>query len=529
MSGDLPEAKVRAPSRYSLVWLVPLIAAGLAIYLGWATLAARGPLITITFPDGRGLTAGETKIEHKGIAIGTVETVSLADHGERVVASVRVAKSAAPMMTTNARFWIVRPQFSLTDLSGLQTLISGSYIAIDPGPPGGEKARQFTGLSQPPAVRSDQPGTTFTLEAPRLGWLHEGAPVFYRDIPVGELLGYDERGAGKPIRLRVFIRAPYDHYVRSETHFWNTSGLAMNVGPTGVHVAVESIQALFAGGVSFANFASADRSSPPASDEVFTLYGNYDEAQNAGFRDNIQCVAYFDQSVVGLQAGSAVQMYGIRVGTVTGTQLELDPKTYRPYVRVTFDIQPERVNAPGPVPKLDPLKVAQELVKLGMRARIDTANLLTGQDVIGLDMVPDAPSAVVTTEGKRIVWPSGNGGFHDLTNSVAAVMDKLQRLPLDRMGINADEFLASLRALTETANNDLMPLGKKLPLLSRDLENTLHRANRLLGSMQDGYGADSQMNASLRHLSADASRTLASVRRFTDYLDQHPASLVWGR
>ncbi len=524
-----PEATVKKPNRLSLIWLVPIVAAALAIYLGWQTLASRGPLVTITFQDGAGLSAGQTKLEHKAVALGTVEGVRLSSDFQQVTASVRMSKGAAPLLTDHARFWVVRPRFSLTNLSGLQTLVSGSYIAMDPGLPGGQPTRHFRGLDRPPGVRSDEPGRTFTLRTPSLGWLETGAPVFYRDILAGQLLDYEEPGMGKPVIIHVFVKAPYDQYVRAATHFYDVSGLSLNAGPQGIHVAVESVQALLTGGVAFANFENADKSPPAKPGSTFDLYANYDDAQNAGFRDNIGYVSYFHQSVAGLQPGSAVRLYGIRVGTVTGTRLQLDPKTGQPRVRVTFDIQPRRVFSAGEVPRTDPLQVTRELVGLGMRARVDTGNLLTGQEVIGLDMVPDARAANVGTEGGLIVWPSQGGGLQDLTNSLGEIVSKLNSIPLDQLGANADDLLASLHELAATANSDLRPVASQLPELSRQLRTTLLRADRLLASVQAGYGANSETNQSLERLVSETTEAVRSVRELANYLDRHPGSLVWGR
>jgi paraquat-inducible protein B len=528
-SSQPPEARIRTPSRFSLVWLVPIIAAAIAIYLGWHTLASRGPVVTITFSSGAGLTAGETKVEHKSVAIGTVESVALSNRFSQVTATVRMSKDTEPLLTDHARFWVVRPRFSLTQPSGLQTLVSGSYIAVDPGPPGGNPQRHFQGLDQPPAVRSDEAGRTFTLQSPRLGWLETGAPVFYRNIEVGQLLDYQDEGMDKPIQMHVFIRAPYDDYVRDGTRFWNTSGLSVNLGPGGVHVAVESMQALFAGGIQFANFQNAASTPPAAPGKMFELYQNETDAENASFPDNIHFVAYFNQSAAGLQPGSAVQLYGIRVGTVSGTQLQLDPTTSQPSVRVTFDIQPARVYAAGTVPSTPPLKVTQDLVHLGMRARLDTANLITGQEVIGLDMVPNAPAAQATTEGDLIVWPSSNGGFQDLTDSVNQMLNKLNNVPLEQLGNNAQALLTSLRQLAETANSGAQPLASKLPELMRDLQSTLQQANQTLASIKAAYGVDSATHRDLQQLTTEASRALNSLRQLTDYLDRHPSSVLWGR
>jgi paraquat-inducible protein B len=523
------EATVRTPSRFSLIWLVPIVAAALAIYIGYEALASRGPLITITFPDGAGLAAGQTKLEHKSVALGTVQRVVLTNDYKQVIASVRIDKTATPLLTSHARFWVVRPRLSLPNPSGLQTLLSGSYIAVDPGLPGGHPERHFVGLDRPPGVRSDVPGQTFTLEAPRLGWVEEGAPVFYHDITVGQLLDYQEPGMDKPLIMRVFIKAPYDRYVRGATHFWNVSGISMNFGPSGVHMAVESMQALLAGGIEFANFGDAANSGAAPHGKIFRLYANFDDAQNAGFRDNIHYVSYFNESVAGLQTGSAVQLYGIRVGTVTGTQLELDPTTGQPHVRVTFDVQPERVFAPDQLPRTDPLDETRKLVALGMRARVDTGNLLTGQEVIGLDMVPNPPAANVAAQDGLIVWPSGSGGLQDLTNSVGEIVNKLNTLPLDQLGDRANDLLDSLRKLAATTNSDLKPVATELPRVARQLQTTLLETDRLLKSIQTGYGANSETQHTLQQLAVQATEAVRSIQQLTSYLDRHPGSIVWGR
>jgi paraquat-inducible protein B len=523
------EATVKTPNRFSLIWLVPIMAVALAIYITWETLASRGPLITITFPDGAGLTAGQTRLEHKSVALGTVQKVVLSDDYNQVIASVRINKTAAPLLTNRARFWVVRPRLTLPNPSGLQTLLSGSYIAVDPGQPGGQPERHFRGLDRPPGVRSDQPGQIFTLEAPRLGWMEEGAPIFYHDISVGQLLDYQERGMNKPLIMHVFIKAPYDKYVRDATHFWNVSGISMTSGPSGVHVAVESLQALLAGGIEFANFGNVASPAAAAPKKIFKLYDNFDAAQNAGFRDNIHYVSYFNESVAGLQPGSAVQLYGIRVGTVTGTQLQLDPKTGQPHVRVTFDVQPERVFAPSQIPRTAPLDETRKLVGLGMRARVDTGNLLTGQDVIGLDIVSNTSAANVVTEGDLIVWPSGSGGLHDLTNSIGEIVSKLNTLPLDQLGSHANDLLASLHELATTANSDLRPVATQLPRVARQLQTTLQETDRLLNSLQTGYGANSETQRSLEQLASQTTEAVRSIQQLADHLDRHPGSIIWGR
>ena len=525
---DLSEASVRTPSRFHLIWLVPIVAAGLAIYLGWKTLSSEGPIISIILHSGQGLTAGQTKVMHNAVAIGTVESVQLSDDFQQVVARVRMDRKTTPLLTDHARFWVVRPHLSPTDLSGLQTILSGQYIDMDPGVPGGKPERQFHALEQPP-IPTDLPGETFTLQASSLGWLQPGAPVFYRDIKVGHMIDYQENGVGKPIIMHVFIHAPYDRNVRAATHFWNSSGLTASFGPSGLHVAVESLEALLAGGINFANFEDAAQSPPATFETKFPLYNSFDEAQNAGFRDNYHFVAYFKQSISGLEPGSAVKLYGLRVGTVTGTELQLDLATGGPRVRVTFDVQPRRILPAQQIPAKNPLDDTRRLVALGMRARIDTSNLVTGQEDIGLDMLPDAPPAEVRTEATMIVVPSQSGGLQGLTDALGEIVAKLNKMPLEQLGTNANDLIGSLHQVATTADSDLKSIQTELPELSKDLDTTLRRADRLLTSIQQGYGDGSDTHEDLRKMTTEATETLRSLRELTNSLERQPQSVLWGR
>jgi len=150
----------------------------------WATHPSlrRGPEITIRFKTAEGLVAQQTLVKYKAVPIGTVDDVELGPLNDGVIVHVRMQRSARFALTDHARFWVVRPRFSLVNLSALETLVSGAYIAVDPGPTAGKKELEFKGLEEPPGVTSDEPGRTFELRASRIGSLSEGAPVFYRDV-----------------------------------------------------------------------------------------------------------------------------------------------------------------------------------------------------------------------------------------------------------------------------------------------------------------------------------------------------------
>ena len=544
------QASVR-PVRFSLIWLIPVVVVVIAAWLGWTTLSRRGPDITLQFETADGITAGQTQVKHKAVALGTVDSVALSKDLKRVDIRVRMSAAAKPFLTSNAQFWVVRPRLSGASISGLDTLLSGAYIAVDPGSPGGTPQSVFKGLEAPPGVRSDEPGRTYTLMSGDVGSLSEGSTVFFRDVPVGEVLGYTTPPGGRgPIPIQVFVREPYDHYLRADTRFWDVSGVRVDFGGGGLHLKIQSLQALLSGGVAFGlPVQRRDSQAPEAPDNaVFKLYGSKDDADTAGYRDRLLIVTYFKSSVKGLAPGSPVQMFGLQIGNVTDVKLQLDPKAGAVQVRVAMEVQPERVFSEDEINHDSVGDVTQALVDNGLRAETDTGNLLTGSSIISFAFVPNAPPEKVGHEGSAIVLPSKSGGISGIMDSLSTVADKIAAMPLQQIGDNLNSLLAhtdstvngaqlkqAIAALTDTlrsaqrlathADKGLAPLMQRLPQIADQLQQTVSRANATLAS----YGGDSDFHHSLQQTLDQLNETARSIRLLSDFISRHPSSLLLGR
>src|SRR5260221_3639078 len=164
--------------RFSPIWLVPMVAAAIAGWLGWTALMERGPTITITFESAEGIEAGRTRIMHKNVALGIVESVDLSNDLSHAIVRARMNRTAAPHLTTGTRFWVVRPRLSVGGVSGLGTLVSGAYIEMEPGE--GDRASELVGLTEPPPLRRTASGRRFRVLANRLGSLEARSPLFFR-------------------------------------------------------------------------------------------------------------------------------------------------------------------------------------------------------------------------------------------------------------------------------------------------------------------------------------------------------------
>lgn len=544
-----PEAVVRRRGRFSLIWLIPIVAGAIAAYLVITTLANRGPLITIRFRTASGLSTQQTQVTHKAVSLGMVEGIELTHDMRTVLVHVRMNSQGADILTDHARFWVVRPRLSTGNISGLETLVSGAYIEVDPGSPGGQSKRDFEGLDDPPGTRSDEPGHGYTLTASRLGSIGPGAPIFYRDVTVGEVLSYDLGNGLGPVQINIFVKKPFDQFVHQNTHFWNASGISVSVGAQGLHVELASLQAILSGGIAFET--PHVRSIAPVSgpDEKFPLYENKADADAAGFSKKIPFVAYFTSSVSGLSRGSPVQVFGIQIGTVTDVRLVMEKNGQGTRARVAYELQPERVFG-SQQEDSDPAQVVQTLVGEGMRAVLESSSFLTGQKAISMQLMPNAPPATVTKEGDALVMPSQGGGLDNITTSLSDISTKLDRIPFDQIGRNLNDMLASLNRtvsgpavknaiekLSETltdvqhlvrhTDQNLTPVLQKLPKISADLQQAVARANAALG--EGGYGGNSDFQRGVARVLDQVNDAARSIRLLVDFLDRHPEALIRGR
>jgi paraquat-inducible protein B len=330
---DLPMAKARPASNWSAIWVLPLIALLIGGWLGWRAYSTAGIEIHVAFQSGEGIQIGKTEVIYKGMPIGKVVALALerGPDSRGVIATLEMDKDVEPHLLTGTRFWLVKPSVSLAGITGLETLVSGNYIAASPGE--GEPTREFTALSEPPPLADTEPGLHLTLKAERLGSLGRDSPVFYKQIQVGRVKSYALAEDQSTVEVKLFIEPAYASLVRKHTRFWNASGISIDADLSGFKLRSESLASIVAGGIAFATPEHRTDSPPTDPSLPFRLYEDFEAAQ-AGIRVMVK-LSDFE----GLQAGRTPVLYnGIQAGTLktlkvndslTGAaaELTLDPRT----------------------------------------------------------------------------------------------------------------------------------------------------------------------------------------------------------
>ncbi len=549
----LPQAAPRRSRRISIIWIVPLVAVAIGGWLAWDTLSKEGPTIKIAFDGGEGLQAGQSQLKYKDIVFGTVKSLVLAPDQTHVIVTIATTRQAKPLLIEGTIFWVVKPRLFAGNISGIETLLSGSYVGMLPAPTAGESKTEFVGREDPPVLGTHVPGRTFLLKSKRIGAVSVGSPIFYRDLNVGEVLGWDIADMAEYVTIHAFVRAPYDSYVHDQTRFWNASGVSVKLGGTGVEVQMESLKALLLGGVAFETRVADIHTAETPENHVFPLFADRETANAASYTRKIPAISYFSGSVSGLAPGAAVTVHGLKVGEVTDVRLTYDAAKDAVLAPVRYEIEPERVIGVGQRAFKTDAEGVAALLKQGLRASLQSANLITGQQNVALDFLTDAPETEVSMDGPDYVVPATEGGgFAGLTASATELLNKVNTMPFDQIGKNLDGILKSVndlaqgpqmkKALTELSgmiasaqnmvqnlNNGLSPAAKQLPEVTAGLQKTLANANKLVLSLDSGYGDNTKFNRDMDRLLAQANDALRSIRALSDLLARHPEALIKGR
>jgi paraquat-inducible protein B len=535
-SGDAPLAQTRPHRWFAWVWAVPILAGAIVLWLGARAFVTHGPDVTISFRNAEGLQERQSTIRHRGVVVGRVEELELVPDLSRVIIHARMSRSAKQALNENTQFYIVSPHVGVEGISGLSTIVSGVYIEMEPAN-GSKSQDSFVGLEEPPLLRPDTPGRSFTVSAPELGSLARGSPISYHGISVGEVEGYSLAPDGRSVSATAFIRAPYDRLVHPETRFWNAGGVDVSVGAQGVRVRASSWQQLVGGGIAFETPSTALDGAPSPQNATFKLFETEAAAMREPDGEPLVYVAAFAGNLRGVEAGTSVELQGMTVGTVRDVKLSYEKGKRTLTTRVTLAIDPERVQildmpaANGATPLETAQQRIETLVAGGLRAQVLSANFLTGFQIVTLDMVSDAPPArIERVDGYTKLPTAASSDIGETLRSLRSVLQNIDRATsgpqLGHAIQSLDSALTHLDQLTSDVQPDLKSLLKSLRETSDSANATLESLRGVMGAGgQGGSPGSSDVSQLMRELS-EAAR---SVRGLADYLERHPESLIRGR
>ncbi|AWO18214.1 PqiB family protein [Acinetobacter baumannii] len=521
---DLPEPQEKK-NRWKplLIWIIPLIALLIALSLAVKALLSNGLTIEVSFRTAEGLVAGKTTVRYKQVDIGVVRQIDLAEDRSHIIARIDLRKDASNFAAQDSRFWVVRPRIGTSGVSGIDTLLSGSYIEVDGGK-SPEKKLEFTGLEIPPVITSDVPGKEFFLKADDLGSLDIGSPIYHRRINVGQITAYKLSDDGKSVELQTFIRAPYDKFVTTDTRFWQASGIDVTLNASGFNLDTQSLASIVAGGIAF-GFPENSNATVAANKSRFNLWDSKAEALKEPDGLPRGVIMYFDHSLRGLAVGAPIDFMGIEIGSIKSINAEFYNNYKQIRMRVEAVIYPSRVeNGQALNPNSD---IFKDFVEHGWRAQMRTGNLLTGQNYIALDKFPKAkPATLQILNDGRVVIPTTATELSGLQAQVSQIADKLTKFPLVEIGQDVRKTLKNMNTAIESTDKLVKQLdGKVAP----GLQATLDDVRKTVRSSESILSSDAPLQQDVRKALQQMTRAAASLQLMADYIEQHPESIIRGK
>ena len=519
------KAGVGRNTRFHKIWLVPVAAFVIGLWMVYAHWASQGPLIEITFSSGEGIEAGKTKVKRKNVEVGEVLGLRLTDDADSVVLSVRVHKEYTDLLREDAKFWVVRPRVGPGGVSGLGTLLSGAYVEMSRGI-SDETARDYVGLERPPVTPIGTPGLHVTLFSDGNRALVEGQPILFRGTRVGRIEFVHFNTTERRTYYNAFIAAPHDQLITTNTRFWFSNGISVDLSAGGLRIEMASVEAIVEGGVSF-----DVPHGQPLGDQInerafFNIYPNHNAINETQFEHSLDYVLLFEDSIRGLRPGAPVEFRGVKVGEVVRTDIDypevdnlLAPTSRIP---VLINITPARL---GYEDSISDLRVAErridDLLQNGLHGSLANGNLLTGRKLVELEYI-ERRDVEIQLFGDYTVIPSVSGRVGRLLDSVSATADTLGALPLDDMVTNAtsalDQMATTLAELDEILADDA----------SHEVIANLNATLSSFQALADDFAAGSETYEELRRSLQSLEITLKDLQPVLRQLRARPNSLVFG-
>jgi paraquat-inducible protein B len=526
------EAVIHQEKSVSKIWLVPLVALFIGLWMVYYQWSNQGPLISIEFTTATGLEAGKTKIKTRNVDIGMVKSITLKEDLTGVIVSVRMDSNVQALLREDNQFWIVSPSISLSGVSGLGTILSGPYINMQPGI-GQIESDTFVALDSPPVTPIGTPGLHVTLNSETEFAYKKGDPVIYKGIKVGEFediyFNFDER----IVYYNTFIEAPYHNLITENTKFWDVSGVQMELGTNGVKVNTGSIETLLTNGVTFGIPEGMPYGKKISQRSFFDIHVSYDMAAEERYKLSAEYVILVKDTVRGLQVGAPLEYRGLVIGKVLAINSGVTTDTgilEQGYdIPVIVGIQPGRIQQPDNQQGLDFVRKQTNLwIERGLRATLRTGNLLTGALFVDLQHYPDAPKPELTQLLDYDVIPTMSGEFSQITAKVSAILDNINQLKLQSISDNANNMLSHIGEAAEALASNSSHLDIVLQNVHKNkVSGTLVDTLENLSSLSEDFSADSQSYQGLNQTMAELQRTLKELQPLLLQLKSTPNSLIF--
>ncbi len=543
MSQQIPQ--IEESSKFNLItsiWIVPFIALIIAGWLAYQYFSELGPEIKIIFPKNEGLVAGQSQVKFRNVPVGKVTKIHITEDAHGVVVVVRINKEAEGYMTEQAKFWIVKPEVGISGVSGLDTLISGTYIDVY-SESGGTFKEEHIGLTQP--YRNISGGEYIHLTSLNGDNVAVGTPVYYKNLQVGQVEYLYPSLDNKSIDILLFIDKIYVPYVHDDSRFWTKNMMNIDFSKGNLDFNVAPLHTMLQGGIVFSS-SGEDKKNPVSPKHVFPLYKSKTEADSKRIVVDSTTIKKFmlhtQGSIANLKINSAVRYDGFDIGQVEDIQLSYDKGTHQMLGKVLIELDTSLFQDPNDVNSTGEENLYQA-VEEGLRAKISPLDPISGMLFVNLTFSHQDGNASIEKGSRYALFPTTSNNDTSAMKSLSQILAKINTLPLEELFASVQKVVEESEKPVANANILLEDLqktvkhintftGKKsFEVLPDELNKALKEMTRTLKSTQKavkGYDNDSLFKQQLAQTLEILSKTSQEMQVFLRMLNRKPNSLIFG-
>jgi len=527
-------AKVSKQARLSPIWIVPVVALLIGLWLIYDNYTKAGKQITLSLTNAEGIEAGKTKIKVHSVDIGLVEQVTLSEDLTHIEVLARITPKAQPMLVKDTQLWVVKPRIGLEGISGLNTVISGAYIQLQPGK-SLEETDQFTVLDQPPISLNGAKGVHVNLIGKVGNALRVGDPVTYQGLRVGRVVSATFDPKQRQMQHELFIEHPYDVLVTENSRFWTAVGIDVKLDSEGFKASVPTVESLIAGGVSFGHADDRPMGNPVRSEATFELFANEDAARQQTYDQYLEYVLLVDDTVRGLSKGAPVEFRGLRVGTVMHVPWKFNSperkKDFRYAIPVLIHLEPGRLADNGKADLEEWKTRVAQMLQRGLHATLKSGNLITGSVFVDLNMDGHAHKTYHRERFEGLpVMPTTSTNLAQIEQKLSDLLDKLNGLKvepvlsgLDKNLQQSEKTMQEIRALSQQVNQLLsQPDLQQMPA---NINQTMQELRTTLKGLSPESPAYQELTTTLQRLD----KALRDIQPLARTLNEQPNAILFDR
>jgi len=536
-------ANVTTKPKISAIWIIPLIALLVGIWMLYQYQANVGPTIYIKMPHAEGIIAGKTEIKVRSVKIGQIDAIRLSDSQDSVIARAQIDKNYNELLTDDAKIWVVKPRIDETGISGMSTLLSGVYLEFSPGESKKLKER-FVLQDEPALIGKDVKGGRFQLLSYNAEVLEVSTGIFFKNYKIGQIETATFDWKNQAMKYGIFINEPYQNLITLNSIFWVNAGIEIDLSADGINISTGSLSKLLKGGISVGLPEQQAPGDLAQDGHNFSLSQSYKEALEERFYDFDYYIIDFEQSIRGLRPGAPVEYRGTRIGTVVEAPANVivngKPahfKNHNTAVPVLIKIEYGRLYHDSAAAKEFWQSSLTGWIKNGMRASLKPGNLLTGAVYVDFDIYPDAPKAHLAKLAQYDVFPSISSGITVLADQVSDVLNKVNDLKIEdslaQMQATFSDYQAlanEMRALLSQKDTQNLPgdFNRNFDKMTKSMEQfevTMRQFDKTMAS----YQAGSEFHHLLQQTLLEFKRLSEEIQPLTRGLNEQPNMFIFDK